>query len=352
MKSIRHASLKGKRVLLRVDFNILPIKPREPRIFEVIPTIRHLLGKKAKVILITHLETNEGGIPSARILARYLRKKYFPKLRFYPKIFGSGVAKAIAGLKPGEILLLENLRKNPGEKNLNVNFAKKLAQLGDLYVNEAFSVSHRKHSSITLLPKLLPAFCGFLFEMEIKNLSRAFRPSRPFTLILGGGKVETKLPFLRELLGEVDTVLLGGVIANAFLKKKIISSRKIILPEDVVVKTRDTRKILKVAKVKKGDKIFDIGPGTLRNWSRIIRKSRLVVWNGPLGFVEKGFVGGTLGLISILKKSRGKIIIGGGDTNDYLPKKLPKNIFVSTAGGAMLEYLAEKTLPGIKALRK
>ena len=320
MKSLRNAKLRGKRILMRVDFNVYPVKSREPRIDKAFPTVRYLLKRGAAVILMTHLETNDGRIPPVSSLARYLKKKRLP---------GSSV------------VLLENLRKNPGEKKNDMVFAKKLAKLGDVYVNEAFSVSHRRHASLVLLPELLPAYCGFLFESEVKNLSRVFHPPHPFTLILAGGKVETKLPILKNLLPKADKVLLGGIIANVFLKKPPLKSKKIILPEDLVIKN---------------GRALDVGPKTIKSWEPIIKKSKLIVWNGPLGFMEKGYTAGTKRLVSILKKSKAKVIIGGGDTTDYLPRGLVEgsrqNIFVSTGGGAMLEFLAKGTLPGIAALEK
>lgn len=316
MRSLWNAKLTERRVLMRVDFNVYPVKPHEPRIEKIIPTIRYLLARGAEVTLLTHLEMNDGRMPSVGPLVRYLKKRRFPT---------------------GEIVFLENLRKNPGEKRNDLKFAKKLAKLGDIYVNEAFSVSHRRHASLVLLPKLLPSYMGFLFEEEIKNLSKVFNPPRPFTLILAGGKVQTKLPLLRALLPKADRVLLGGIIANVFLKKPLLKSKKIILPRDLVVNN---------------GRALDVGPKTIRSWEPIIKKSKLVVWNGPLGFIEKGYTAGTKQLVSILKKSRAKVIIGGGDTTDCLPRKLPKNIFVSTGGGAMLEFLAKGTLPGIEALKK
>ena len=308
-------NLKGKRVLLRVDFNVLPLKLREPRILKTLPTIKYLLKKQAKIILLTHLETNDGKTPSTKKLLPYLK-------RFLPM---------------KKIKLFENLRRFPGEKKNDLKFAKYLASLGDIYVNEAFSDSHRSHASIMLLPKLLPSFSGFLFNEEVKNLSRVFNPPHPFTLILGGGKIETNLPLLRALLAKTDYVLLGGIIGNKFLKRKLISSRKIFLSQDLV---------------ERGERIYDVGPKTIESWTPFIKKSKLVVWNGPLGFLEKGFTAGTRRLVAALQKSKAKIIIGGGDTTDCLPPSLPANIFISTGGGAMLEFLAKRTLPGIEALKK
>lgn len=358
MKSLLGTRVTDRRVLVRVDFNVFPIKPFEPRILKTIPTLRYLIEKRAKVIVATHLETNRGETPSVRGLAAYLKRSYFPSLKFFPHLAGPRLEKRVAELPGGGILLLENLRKERGEKNLSRNFSKNLANLADVYVNEAFSTSHRLHSSIVLVPKFLPGFAGFLFEREVKTLSEVFRPSRPFTLILAGGKVETKLPLLRRMQRKADTILLGGMIANLFLEKRLFhkgrsrfSLRKILLPEDAVVARYGKRRTLGIEELKRGDRIFDLGPKTLHKWEDVIKKSKLVVWNGPLGYIEKGFLEGTATLVSILKKSRARIIIGGGDTTDCLPKKLPKNIFVSTGGGAMLEFLAKGTLPGIEALK-
>src|SRR3989338_4043172 len=322
MLSLNKADLKNKKVLVRVDFNVMPFTPREPRIINSLETIRFLMRKKARVILITHLETNEGKIPSALKLAKWMRERYFRKLIFVPDLIGDKAEAAVSRVKPGEILMLENLRIDPREKACKIVFAKRLASFADIYINEAFAASHRNHASIVLLPKFLPSYFGFRHEQEINVLSQAFKPPHPLVLILGGGKVDTKLPLLKAMLPKIE--------------KAIIKSSKIILPIDVV---------------RVGDKIWDDGPETLKEWKKIIDRAKLVIWNGPLGFVENGYVKGTKTLVSILLKTPAKVIIGGGDTMDYLPKKLPKNIFVSTGGGAMLEFLVKKTLPGIEAIK-
>lgn len=315
MRNLKSAKVSGKTVLVRVDFNALPLKPYELRILRTIPTLKYLLLKRAKIILLTHLETNRGQTPSTKVLLPYLRK-------FLPM---------------EKITLFGNLRKFSGEKKNDLKFSRHLASLGDIYVNEAFSASHRSHASIVSLPRLLPSYCGFLFENEIKNLSKVFRPPHPFTLILGGGKIKTKLPLLKKMLPMVNHVLVGGILLNLFIfGKKPPFSKKIILPKEVIVS---------------GKRILDVGPESFEEWDKIVKASKLVVWNGPLGYIEKGFIGGTKKLISILNNTKAEVIVGGGDTLDCLPQRLPKNIFVSTGGGAMLEYLVKKTLPGIKALR-
>ncbi|OGF76948.1 hypothetical protein A3H65_02605 [Candidatus Giovannonibacteria bacterium RIFCSPLOWO2_02_FULL_45_14] len=318
MKSLKNANVKGKTVLVRADFNVFPVKPHELRIEKTIPTIKYLLSNNAKVILLTHIEENNGRIPSSKILLPYLKKS----------------------LPMKKITLFENLRKFPGEKKNSPKFAKYLASLGDIYVNEAFPASHREHASIVLLPKLLPSYMGFRFEEEIKNLSKVFNPKHPTTLILGGGKVETKLPILKKLLPKFDHALIGGVLLNFFIfGRKPLFSKKLVLPDQVIAS---------------GKKVLDVGPESFSAWGKIVKESKFIVWNGPLGYLEKGHVAGTKKLISILSKAKAQVIIGGGDTLACLPpgKKLPKNIFVSTGGGAMLEYLVHKTLPGIEALNK
>ena len=318
MRNLKSANVSGKRVLVRVDFNAFPLRPHELRIEKTLPTIKYLLSKKAKVILLTHLETNDGKIPSTKVLLPYLKKI----------------------LPMDKIELYENLRKFPGEKKNDIVFARKLASLGEMYINDAFSASHREHASIVSLPKLLPSYTGFLFEEEIKNLSRVFNHPHPSTLILAGGKLETKLPILKKLLPQFDKALIGGILLDhlVFGGEKLFSN-KIILPKDVIVSK---------------NKVLDVGMESFKEWGDIIRKSKFIVWNGPLGYLEKGYTGGTKELISILSKVKVPVLIGGGDTLSCLPhgKKLPKNIFVSTGGGAMLEYLLDKTLPGITALKR
>ena len=325
MRTLKKAKVAGRRVLVRVDYNSLPIRQSEPRIDKSIPTLKYLLSKKASVILLTHLESNDGKTPSTKILLGYLRKKYFKNIKFNS-----------LDLKPGEISLMENIRFDKREKKADMKFAQELAEMGDVYVNEAFSASHREHTSIVLLPKILPSYIGLHFEEEIRNLSKAFNPPHPFTIILGGGKIETKLPMLKSLLPKIDYALMGGKVLNDFVFGEYpLKSKKIILPKDVVIV---------------GKKVFDVGSGSFDEWAGILKRSKLVVWNGPLGFMEKGYTEGTKKLITILYKTKAHVIIGGGDTLEYLPSGVPKNIFISTGGGAMLDYLSLKTLPGVKAL--
>jgi phosphoglycerate kinase len=250
-------------------------------------------------------------------------------------------------------------------------FAKKLSTMGDIYVNEAFSVSHRVHASIVSLPKYLPSYAGFQFEAEVKNLSHAFKnPKHPFLFILGGAKFSTKMPLIKKYLKLADYVFIGGALANDFLKAKgyvvgkslvsdanfgikaLLKNKKLILPTDVLVKSGNKLIIKKADQVKKDEFILDVGEDTVKNLSAIIKKSKLILWNGPLGKYEAGGAKATKEILKLVSKSKAESIIGGGDTVELISEmKMEKKFsFISTGGGATLDFLANGTLPGIKAL--
>ena len=330
MKSILEAGdLKGKKVLVRVDWNVLIEDGKvvdDFRIKKSLSTLEYLKGAGAKVVIATHLEP-EG-------TRTKLLQTYVPK-----------------GMK-----LLENLRANPGEESNSKEFAKELASKIDLYVNEAFSVSHRRHASIVGVPLYLPSYIGLQFALEIKELSKAFYPKKPFLLILGGAKFDTKLPLLKKFIHIADDIFVGGALANNFFKeqgvdigrslvsegdfglKELLNTGKIILPEDTIIKD---------------GKILDAGPRTMENLKSIISASKLVLWNGPLGGYENGYKVATLALAKIISESSCESIIGGGDTLASIKELnlFDKFSFVSTGGGAMLDFLATGTLPGIEALK-
>ncbi len=349
--------LKNKRVLLRVDFNI-PLEKREAgedlRVLKTLPTINLLRRRGAKVLLISHLEKG-GKRMSIRPVFIKIRKE-IRGLRFVGGLIGRKVERAVGNLKAGDVLMLENLRISPGEKKNSPVFAKKLASLADLYVNEAFSVSHRRHASIVGLPKYLPSYAGPLFKKEIKNLSLAFRPPKPFMLIVGGNKLETKIPLIKKFLKKADSVVVGGKLVMPFLsgKEKKLRSPKILPPKDVIVERQGKKITLDVSRLEKSDIIYDLGPRSLKEIADSVRKSRFILWNGPLGFIEKGYVSGTSGLVKILRHSSAKVIAGGGDTAAFLrSRRLTEGFhFISTAGGAMLDFLVSEMLPGIEALKK
>lgn len=372
MRNLRQIkNIKGRVVLLRVDFN-LPIKngivEDYYRIKKTLPTILFLQKKKAKIILITHL--GKGGETLAPV-AKAVNK--FLKVKFVPEIIGPKVSKAVQGMKDGEVILLQNLRNDKGEQECDKVFAESLAKLADIYVNEAFPVSHRKDASIVLLPSLLPAYAGFQLEEEIKNLSQAFKnPKHPFLFILGGAKFSTKMPLIQKYLKLADKVFVGGALANDFLKaegysvgkslvtadtygiERFLQNKKLILPFDVVVKSRGKLIHKKVDEIGKDDNILDVGSESIQNLALVIKKSRLILWNGPLGKYEvRGGAISSKKILRLIAQSKAESIIGGGDTVALVSEmKMEKEFsFVSTGGGATLDFLLNGTLPGIKALK-
>ncbi len=356
LPSVKNVNVEGKRVILRADFNVLVEKGSVEgafRIEQTLPTIKLLKKKGAKIILISHITA--GRASGLELMAKYLNK-YF-KVDFISDLNLEAAGRKIENMKNGDIVMLENIRIHEGEENNDRRFAKRLASLGDIYVNDAFSASHRKHASIVGVPKYLPSYAGLLFETEYKNLQAAFKPTHPFLLILGGVKFGTKLGVLKKFLKIADKIFIGGGLANNFLAergwdiggsivdasvdiKKYLNNPKIILPMDVR---------------KKENIILDVGDQTIYELEEIIKQTKFILWNGPLGnFEQKGFDKGTKDLAEAIVKSRARAIVGGGDTVALLSKLglLKKFFFVSTAGGAMLEFLAQGTLPGIEALKK
>jgi phosphoglycerate kinase len=369
MKTIKDIkNLRGKKVLLRVDFNV-PVKNGKVqddfRIKKTLPTIKFLQKRGAKLILISHL--GNGGetlAPIAKVLNKYT------KIKFIPAAIGYKVSLAIWKMKDGDIILLENLRNEKFEKDGDKGYARTFAEWGDIYINEAFSVSHRKDTSMVLVPKLMPHYAGFQLEKEIKNLSSVFKnPRRPFLFVLGGAKFSTKMPLVKKYIKLADHVFIGGALLNDILKvkgyeigkslagdtkgiKTILKNKKLILPVDVLVKNKNKITNKKITEIKKDDFILDIGDQTVNDLGLMIKKSKLILWNGPLGKYEEGGDVSTKKLLKMVATSKTQSIIGGGDTV-ALVNKLgieKKFSFVSTGGGATLDFLANGTLPGIKAL--
>ena len=353
--------LNGKRVLVRVDWNVPTQEGKvvdDYRIKESVPTIEYLLKHGAKVTLISHLETTGADGQNDESTLRPVfdcAKKLLPDLLFQ---------------ESGNLVLLENLRQNVGEVNNSREFALSLTQNQDLFVNEAFSVSHREHASIVGIPKLLPSFAGLRFTEEVKRLSKAFYPKHPFLFILGGAKFNTKLPLIEKFMNIADTLFIGGALAHNFYKelgkntgdslvasgnfdlKAKYSTGKIILPDDLVLKNDINTKTIN--EITNGDNIVDAGPRTLETLKTKIYESQFILWNGPLGNYELGYKFGTLELAKLLAESDKEIIIGGVDTIACIEELglLNKFSFVSTGGGAMLDFLATGTLPGIEALKR
>ena len=363
--------LQGKRVIVRVDWNV-PIEGGKVvddfRIKQSLSTIEHLRSAGAKVILISHLESKE----TDSLLAVYEHASSLTSLMFCGETIGEKAISCVSMLKDGEVLLLENLRKNAGEKENSRDFAMKLADFGDLYVNEAFSASHREHASIVGIPKLLPAYAGLQFTEEVKRLSKAFYPQHPFLFILGGAKFDTKLPLIDKFINIADSLFVGGALAHNFYKEmgenlgnSLVSdgefnlqdkfkSGKIMLPTDMVIKGGDGMGVDTIDHVGTGDTIMDAGPRTLELLKTKIHDSQFVLWNGPLGNYELGYKEGTLTLAKLLAECDKEVIVGGADTLASIKELglFNKFSFVSTGGGAMIDFLGSGTLPGVEALKR
>ena len=291
---------------------------------------------------------------------------------FVRDIVGSEAKMAADAMEPSDVLLLENLRQHRGETENDDAFAQALANFGDFYVNDAFSVSHRAHASIVGVPRHIPAAAGILFCDELDNLSKALAPTSPSVVVIGGAKFETKEPLIRKMLGIYDRVFVGGAIANDLLKargfpvgRSIISAGmpgaevlhhpKLMIPSDVVVEREDGQaNVKKVSDVLSGDKIVDIGPDSFADIARVIRSARFVLWNGPTGLYESGYDEWTQAVAQAIAGSGAHTIVGGGNTLAAISALgiEDKFTFVSTAGGAMLEFLAGTILPGITALEQ
>lgn len=371
IKNIR--DLKGKRVVLRLDFNV-PIKNGKivetMRIDRTLPTIEYLRKKKARIIILSHL--GKDASMSLEPVVRYLSKKM--NVGFVPDFHAKEARKVVDGLPLGGVVVFENLRTDERETENDPQFAKYLASFGDIYVNDAFAVSHRAHASVVGITKYLPSYIGFLIADEIKNLSLALKPKHPFLFILGGAKFETKMPLMKKFMKIADHVFVGGVLANDFFHDEgievgksfvdtysfkltpLLKKGKIILPTDVVVKNDKDNKtpIKNINNLSSSDRIVDVGPETIKNIAPVLKKVKLVVWNGPLGFYEEGFDKGTIALLKAISGSRATSIIGGGDTAAIVEKLgLSKKLsFISTGGGATLDYLADGKLVGLEAIIK
>jgi phosphoglycerate kinase len=389
-KSVQDIDVRGKRVFVRVDFNV-PLDEQhevtdDTRIRAALPTIRYLTEQKAKVILASHLGRPKGKVaeefrldPVVRHLEELLGKKVIKT----DDCIGEEVKAAISEMQEGDILLLENLRFYPGEEKDDPVFARELAALADVYVNDAFGTAHRAHASTHGIARLLPAVAGFLLQKEIKMLGSAINnPQRPFTAILGGAKVSDKIGIIKNLLGKVDNLLLGGGMANTFIKaqgydvgKSLLESDKVelagelinearvkginfLLPVDVVVAPMLSpdamTQVVEVSHIPGDNMALDIGPESIKKYSEIIKSSKTVIWNGPMGVFEmNAFAKGTNDLVRVLADSGAVTIVGGGDLDAAVEKTglSDKITHVSTGGGASLEFLEGKELPGIAVLQ-
>ncbi len=378
----KYKDLRGKKVLLRADFNV-PIKNGVVRddfkISAGLATIRYLQRYNAKIIITSHLGKPKGEYnekyslkPVATRLSRLLGKR----VAFVPGVLGLEAGSAISKMKDGDIVFLDNLRFNKGEEKDSKQFAKNLAKLADIYVNNAFAVCHRRHASVSAIKKYIPSFAGLLLEKEIENLNKIIKPKSPLVVVMGGSKIGTKTTLVKKLYPKADKVLIGGALANNFLLargfdvgKSLIDldsvkfaqkykSEKILLPSDLLVKNLITGKISvrKADEVEREEAALDIGPNTIKLFSSYIKRSATIIWNGPMGMFESSrFRNGTIAIGQLIaSRSRGKTfgVVGGGETVEALYKTKMQDYvdWVSTGGGAMLSYLGGEAMPGLEGI--
>ena len=394
IKSIKN--LKGKRVLVRADFNV-PLKNGEIKelykIEKSLPTIKFLIDKGAKIILLSHLgrpEKMEKELslkPVAAALENKLEREVkiidFTKLKKNPENYWTEAQKMVDEMKNVEILILENVRFVKGEEKNDKIVAKKFATLGDVFVLDGFAVAHRDAATVTGIAKHLPAVAGLLMEAEINGLNKVMqKPKKPFVVVLGGSKMETKIPLLKQFASKAHYILVGGGIANTYFfakgaqtgkslidkehKKEAVfygKKKNVIMPLDFIVGTEKGEKchivdVNEKIKLKSNEAIFDIGPKTISHFAKIIKNARTLVWNGALGYFEQHpYEYGTYAvarLFAARAKGRAFGVCGGGETVEVLKKlSLMEDIdLVSTGGGAMLEFLSGKKLPGVKIVTK
>ncbi len=385
IKSIKNVkNLYGKKVLLRTDLNV-PIKKGKIldyyKIEQQLETIKFLIDKHCRVILLTHLSGTKPGKFDSKYsvspIAKTLSKMLGRKIVVVKEITELEAGRKISKAKYGDLVMLENIRFEKGEEENSKQLAKKLAKLADVYVNDAFAVSHRAHASVSAIKKYLPSYVGLLLEKEVVNLNKALNPKKPLIVIIGGSKISTKISLVKNLEKKASHLLIGGALANNFLSAKgyevgrsmvdreslgfakKFKSQKIILPVDVVTSIQQTKGKAKVKRsnsVSRIDYIFDIGPETIRLYSHYIKKAATIIWNGPMGkFEEEKFKHGTMSVARLVaSRSKGWAfgVVGGGETVEALQKTdmLEYVDWVSTGGGAMLSYLGGEPMPGLKGL--
>jgi len=387
--TIEEVDIKGKRVFIRADFNV-PLDDNlmitdDRRIRSTLPTINYAIDEGAKVILSSHLGRPKGKIdpkfslaPVAKRLQRLLNKE----VSFAPDCIGSRVENIVSKMKAGDVLLLENLRFHPEEEKNDEEFARSLAKLADVYVNDAFGAAHRAHASTVGITKFLPSAAGFLLKKEIEYLKGAIdNPVKPFVAILGGAKVSGKIGVLENLVGKVDKVIVGGGMAFTFIKAKgyeigdsIVEDSmletaertriklkengiKFYLPVDcVIAQNADPGAVIKIVptqEIPKGWKGYDIGPASVRLFAEVLQDAKTILWNGPMGMFEAdAFTRGTFDMAKLVGDAYALTIVGGGDTDLAVHRAGVSDVisFISTGGGASLQLLEGKELPGIAAL--
>ncbi len=390
MLSIKDVDVSGKKVLMRVDFNV-PFDEKgniadDIRIRETLPTLRHVLDKGGILILMSHLGRPKGKKAaefSLSPVAAYLEGIFQGQVKMAPDCIGPEVKKMVDALKPGDILLLENLRFYPGEEKNDDAFAKELASLCDIYVNNAFAVSHRAHASVAAITKYAPkSVAGFLLITELEYFHAAMEnPRRPLVAVVGGAKVSGKLGALKNMLNRVNKLIIGGAMANTFLKSQGVSVGKSLVEDDLIPEAAE---ILRQA-VEKGVKIYlpvdvvaadridakaeskivpvqeipadwialDIGPASSRLFAEALDDAKTIVWNGPVGMFEMdAFSQGTVSMVYSIASAHALTIVGGGDTDVAVHStgQADRFSYISTGGGAFLYLMEGKVLPGVTAL--
>ena len=389
-KSVKDIEVKGKRVLVRVDFNVPRDKAGnitdDTRIKAALSTINYLIEQGAKVILTSHLGRPKGKVEESMRLtqvAQRLSELIGKTVVKTDTTVGEEVGQAVNKLNPGDVILLENVRFNPGETDNDPQFAKELAALADVYVNDAFGAAHRAHASTAGVAEYLPAVCGFLMEKELKALGQVLHnPTKPFAAIIGGAKVSDKIGVLENLLNKVDVMIIGGGMANTFLKakgfelgKSLMEEDKIDLANDIMDRARqkgvefllpidlvvadsidNPGEILrvKVENIPQEKMALDIGPATVELYEQALEGVQTIFWNGPMGVFEVDeFAQGTMAIAKAVAQSGAYSIVGGGDSVAAVEKAglAEKISHISTGGGASLEFLEGKELPGVKVLQ-
>jgi len=390
IKSFSQAKLAHKIVLVRVDFNVPMSRGKIKDDFKIVANVdflKYLIKQQAKIVLVTHLGeprlnvkgvvTNKTSFSTAP-LAKYLSKLIGKKVIWLNDVIGSEkLENKIADLKSGQIAILENIRFYQGETANDGKFAKDLGELADVYINNAFAVSHRAHASVSAVKKFLPSYAGPLLVEEVTNLNKVLKPVRPMVAVLGGAKIETKINLIKNLSKRANFVLVGGALMNNFLVasgygvgKSLVSkegvkiarklkSKKIIIPDDVVVKLPNGKIAWRHIKdIKKNETIVDIGPESMKLFGAYIKRAKTLMWNGPMGiFEEEASRWGTLFVArAVASRASGKAfgVVGGGETIEALKlTQMEKDIdWISTGGGASLTYLAGETMPGLVGLIK
>ena len=385
-KTIRDVDCQGKRILMRVDFNV-PMKDGQvtddKRIRAALPTIQYALEHGACVVLMSHLGRPKGSgfepelslRPAAEALGRLLGRP----VQMAPDCVGPEVEALARALRQGDLLMLENTRFHKGEEKNDLELARQMAVLGDVYVNDAFGSAHRAHSSTEGVARFLPAVSGFLMEQELEYLGRATEnPAHPYVAILGGAKISDKIMVVDNLLGKCDTLIIGGGMANTFLAaqgydmqdslveagsletaRAIMAkgANRLMLPVDAVVADRfeadAASQVVDVDKVPAGWRVLDIGPKSIARFGEVLQAAKLVVWNGPMGVFEfPKFAEGTFAIAKLLATTNAITVIGGGDSASAVKKAgvAKQMTHVSTGGGASLEFLEGRVLPGVAAL--